>query len=276
MNEQKAVFIRQKTSEAKMRTFTMCVDAGKGHLTSAYSCAEIIAVLYYDVMRHDPQNPTWENRDRFIMSKNHGTVIQYPFLADLGYFPEEELGTYMQDGGRLAGHSYRVVEGIDFSGGSLGIGLGVGAGLAYAAKMDSHDWLTFVLIGDGECYEGSIWEAAMFASHNKLGNLVAILDRNGLACTDFTESMLRLEPLGKKWQAFGWDVKHVDGHDVNGLLAVFQDIHCFNSERPLVIIAETVKGNGIDFMCNNPFAHGQVPTGDNITHAYAQLEGVSI
>jgi len=264
--------IKQKVAWAKRKVLEMCVNSGKGHLTTAYSCAEIIGVLYHAVMRHDPQKPKWENRDRFIISKNHGTIMQYPFLADMGYFPVCELETYMQDGGRLAGHSYNIVEGVEFSGGSLGIGLGVGAGLAYAAKIDNKDWLTFVLIGDGECYEGSIWETAMFAAHQNLNNLIAILDRNGLACTDFTENMLRQEPTADKWRAFGWDVIQANGHDIKDLIDAFKNIRNRSSQKPLLIIAKTIKGNGIDFMANNPLSHGQVPAGDKIARAFSQLE----
>jgi transketolase len=244
-----------------------------GHLTSAYSCAEIVSALYYGIMRHDPQNPKWDERDRFILSKNHGSLMLYPILADLGYFPENELMTFMRDGTRLGAHSKLTLEGIDFAGGSLGIGLGVGAGLAYAAKMDRKDWLTFVLVGDGECHEGAVWEAAMFAAHNKLGNLTAIVDRNRLCVTDFTEKILRLEPQMDKWLAFGWEAREVNGHDVAQVLAVFDDIRNRGEERPLAIIADTIKGNGIDFMSNALFFHGTAPKGDQIERAIAQIEG---
>jgi len=267
----KIEYIRQKTWEAKKKVLEMCVMANKGHLTTAYSCAEIVAVLYYGIMRHDPKNPNEPLRDRFIMSKNHGSLMLYPILADFGYFPDSELLTFMQDGTRLGGHAKTILEGIDFAGGSLGMGLGVGAGLAYAAKMDKQDWLTFVLIGDGECYEGSIWEAAMFTSHNALGNLIAIVDRNRLCCTDFTEKILKLDPLANKWQAFGWDVIEVDGHNVDELLFYLGNVHNVKRQKPLVLIANTTKGNGIDFMSDAPLYHGIAPEKENIERAFFQI-----
>jgi transketolase len=251
----------------------MCVRAGKAHITSAYSCAETVAALYYGIMRHDPQNPRWPNRDRFIMSKNHGCLISYPMLADLGYFPEAELDTFMGDGSRLGGHSYNTLDGVEYSGGSLGIGLGVGAGLAYAAKMDREDWLTFVIIGDGECYEGSIWEAAMFAAHNRLDNLVTILDRNMLACTDTTENMLRQEPVKGKWEAFGWETRvAADGHDIAQICGALEDVRGRRCGRPLLLIANTVKGKGLGAMENDPFSHGVAPSGAYIDMAFEALE----
>lgn len=266
----------KKIQDAKLKVLEMCVNAGLGHLTSAYSCAEILAVLYYQVMKHDPKNPGDPNRDRFIMSKNHGSVMLYPILADLGYFPTSELGNYMQDRERLSGHSHNILPGIEFSGGSLGIGLGVGAGLAYALKTDNIGSRVFVLVGDGECYTGSTWEAAMFAAHNNLSNLTAIIDRNWLACTDFTENILRLEPFSSKWQAFGWDVKHVDGHNIEALLESLQSDQNAISNKPLVIIADTVKGKGIDFMEGDPFSHGQIPKAANVEKAYACLRGETV
>ena len=273
MIEEKIKLIEKKTKYAKHKVLEMCVKAGMGHLTTAYSCAEIIATLYYDVMYHFPQNPNHSQRDRFIMSKNHGSLMMYPILADLGYFPDNELMTFMQDNSHLGGHSKLAIKGVDFAGGSLGIGLGVGAGLAYAAKMENENWYTFVLLGDGECYEGSIWETAMFASHNKLVNLIVIIDRNRLCCTDFTENILRLEPLEDKWRAFGWDTLNVDGHNIEELLVSFNYIRSIRRNKPFVVIANTTKGNGIDFMSNAPLYHGIAPKGDDIEKAWIQLEG---
>jgi transketolase len=272
MNKDKIGYLREKVYNAKRKVLEMCVSAGKGHLTTAYSCAEILTVLYYDVMRIDPRNPQWADRDRFIMSKNHGSVMQYPILADLGFFPESELTTFMADGTRLGGHSKLSIKGADFAGGSLGIGLGVGAGLVYAAKSDGKDWYTFVLVGDGEAYEGSIWEAAMFAGHHKLKNLVAILDRNRLACTDFTVNLVNQEPFADKWRSFGWDAVEVNGHDLGELLEVFGNVRERESDKPLMIIADTIKGNGIDFMIDKPLWHGKAPGGSDAERAFAELE----
>ena len=271
----KADVIEKKVAWAKRRILDMSINAGLGHITSSYSCSEIIGSLYYAVMRHNPQNPTWHDRDRFVMSKNHGSLMLYPILADLGYFPEEELDTFMKDGTRLGGHSKFILEGIDYAGGSLGIGLGVGAGLAYAAKMEFKDWRTFVLIGDGECYEGAIWEAAMFAAHNKLNNLIAIVDRNRLCITGFTEEVLRLEPLAQKWQSFGWDAVECDGHDIGQVLSTLDNACNVKREKPFAIIANTTKGKGIDFMSDAPLFHGIAPFGEDIEKARAQIAEVS-
>jgi transketolase len=265
-------FIQGKVNKIKKECLDMCIKAGKGHLTSAFSCAEIAAVLYYSVMNYDVKNPDWEDRDRFIMSKNHGSVITYPILADLNFIQKDELSTFMQGGSRLGSHSNKDIPGVEFSGGSLGIGFGIAAGLAYAAKMDKKEWFTFAILGDGECYEGSVWETAMFAAHNQLNNLIAIVDRNGLSILGFTEDLLRLEPLGEKWNAFGWDVLRVNGHDISSLLEVFGNAKSRKSSRPLCIIADTIKGKGIDFMVNQPFMHGAAPTGDKVPLAYSQLE----
>ena len=264
--------IAEKVNMAKRKVLDMCVAAGKGHVTTAYSCAEIVATLYYAILRINPQNPTWEERDRFLMSKNHGSVMTYPILADLGFFDMAELDTFMADGTRLGGHSKLCLPGVDFAGGSLGIGLGVAVGLAYAAKMDQKDWLTYCLIGDAECYEGAIWEAAMLAGHHKLGNLIAILDRNRLGVTGFTEDLLRLEPLADKWSAFGWSVKEVDGHSVEELLTVLSGIREQKRDGPLMIIANTTKGHGIDFMSDEPLCHGEPPKAKDVERAYTQLE----
>lgn len=264
--------LREKVKMVKHKCLQMCVNAGIGHITTGFSCAEIVVALYYAVMNYDTKNGDWKLRDRFIMSKNHGSVITYPILADIGFIEEKDLMTFMQDGSRLGGHSKNSLSGVDYSGGSLGIGLGVAAGLAYGAKLAKENWLTFAIVGDGECYEGSIWESVMFASHNKLNNLVIIVDRNEMACTDFTEHMLRLEPFREKWKSFGCDVIEIDGHSLESILRALEGIHTRNSEKPLCIIAKTVKGNGIDFMCNNPLMHGAAPKGESIGKAFEQLE----
>ncbi len=264
--------IERKVNVAKRKVLDMGVSAGKGHITSAYSCAEVVAVLYYKILRISPKEPHWENRDRFVMSKNHGSLMLYPILADLGFFDPAELDTFMADGTRLGGHSKLCLPGVDFAGGSLGIGLGVAAGMAYAAKMDQKDWLTFCLIGDAECYEGAIWEAAMLAGHHRLNNLITILDRNRLGVTGFTEDLLRLMPLADKWTAFGWEVREVNGHSVQELLLTLSDLCDSKRDRPLMVIANTTKGYGIDFMSDMPLCHGETPKAQDIPRAYAQLE----
>lgn len=269
-------FLRHKTSCAKRKVLDLVCRAGMGHLTSAFSCAEILAVLYYGIMRIDPSTPKLESRDRLIISKNHASVMQYAILADLGFFQMEELDFFLTPASGQAhffgSHAKLSIPGVDFAGGSLGIGLGTAAGIAYAAKFDQSSYTVFCLLGDGECCEGSIWEAVMFASHYHLDNLVAIVDRNRLAITDFTETMLALEPLEEKWRSFGWETRRCDGHDIEKLLSCLEDVRNRRNGKPLCIIADTVKGKGVDFMENQLNWHGAAPKAENIAAAYAALE----
>jgi len=264
--------LKQKTKQIKHKCLEMCVNAGMGHVTTAFSCAEIVAALYYRIMNIDVSDPDWEDRDRFIMSKNHGSVITYPILADMGFIGEDALGTFMGDGSRIGGHSKICVDGVDFSGGSLGIGLGAACGLAYGARLSGKQYRTYALVGDGECYEGSIWEAAMFGGSNSLNNLTVILDRNGMACTDFTEHMLKQEPFKDKWAAFNWEVAEIDGHNMEEVVSALEYAKEYKGTKPVCIIARTVKGHGIDFMSNNPLMHGAVPRGGQIAAAFEQID----
>lgn len=264
--------LKLKTKQIKRECLEMCVNAGMGHVTTAFSCAEIVAALYYRIMSVDPANPDWPDRDRFIMSKNHGSVITYPILAELGFIEKEKLWTFMGNGSMVGGHSKIWMSGVDFSGGSLGIGLGVACGLAYGARLAGKRYKIYCLVGDGECYEGSTWEAAMFAGSNDLGNLVVILDRNGMACTDFTEHMLRQEPLKNKWEAFNWETVEIDGHNMDEVVSALESAKQYGGAKPRCIIAKTVKGNGIDFMSNAPLMHGAAPKGSQIAAAFEQLD----
>lgn len=264
--------LQHKVKQIKRKCLDICVNAGLGHVTTAFSCAEIVTALFYNVMNYDPSDPSWDGRDRFIMSKNHGSVIMYPILADLGWINEDLLMTFMGDGSILGGHSKIDVPGIDFSGGSLGIGLGFACGLAYGAKLYGQKHRIYCLVGDGESYEGSIWEAAMFAGHNKLDNLTVIVDRNNMACTDFTEKMLCLEPYSDKWSSFNFNVKEIDGHNIGEIISTLNETKNNTAGKPVCIIAKTVKGHGIDFMCNDPLMHGVAPKGEKIQLAYHELE----
>ena len=252
-----------KAHETKVRCAEICVAQGVGHITSALSCAEIMTVLYYSVMHYDRNNPEWPGRDRFVMSKNHGSVITYPILADIGYITEEFLNTFECDGSVLGAHSKICVPSCEFSGGSLGIGLGVACGMAWAAKSEKSDRLVFCLTGDSECQEGSIWESVMFAGFNRLRNLVMIVDRNGEGCTDFIEHTVDIEPLREKMEGFGWEYRELtDGHNINELLKVFSDVRERDSDKPLCIGARTIKGHGVPFLLNKPWLHGQTPSGE--------------
>lgn len=222
--------------------------SGGSHIASILSVADILAVLYNDILNVDPKNPKMENRDRFILSKGHAGAAVYAALAEKGFFDTQELRTHYADGSRLSGHvSHKGVPGIEFSTGSLGHGLPVGAGMALSAKLDNKDHKVFVVLGDGECDEGSVWEAALFANHLKLNNLVAVIDHNKMQSLDFCENTLSLAPFAEKWKAFGWNVIEIDGHDHNELRDAFNKAKQ-TQDKPTVIIANTIKGKGISFM----------------------------
>lgn len=270
---------REKVSELKedanrLRNlvFENCISTNTGHLASAFSCAEILTTLYYgDVLKYNPENPEWDDRDRFILSKGHASPMLYHILGDRGFYPTKWLDTSCQKEGKMGVHLQKTIPGVEISSGTLGHGLGISAGIALAAKMNLKDYYAFVLLGDGECYEGSVWESAMFAGAYKLNNLVAIIDRNGLGATDFTENGVGLEPLDKKWRYCGWDVKKVNGHSIGELLNVFEKVRARKSSKPLVVIADTIKCKGISFMENIPSSHGRLPKGEEIEKAREEL-----
>ena len=263
--EWKAAFLREHV----MRT---ALKAGKGHVAPALSWVEIAVTLFYGGhLNVRPNEPHWDGRDRFILSKGHGCLTLYAILADLGFIPMSELPTFVTAGSRLAGHPDPEIPGVEVLSGSLGHGLGVGAGLCLGAELDEANWKTFVLLGDGECQEGSIWEAAAFASHHRLNNLIAIVDRNRLGATDFTEEVLQLEPLVERWKAFGWEVCQINGHSFDELTEVFTSIRLEQHDQPMVILANTIKGKGLDFMEGDPRWHHRLPTGTQATSALEVL-----
>jgi transketolase len=234
----------------------MLISAGCGHPSGAFSSIDIMTALYFDVMNVDPHNPRWNDRDRFILSKGHSSIGLYAILHLRGFTSKETLLTFRQDNSTLPGHpDMHKMTGIEMSTGSLGHGLSVGAGLATAAKIDGRRHRVFVLMGDGETQEGSIWEAAMFASHHKLDNLVGIVDRNMIQIDGFTEDILALEPYRAKWESFGWHVVEIDGHNFEEISKGLKGAP-FASGRPTLVLAHTVKGKGISFMENNPAWHG--------------------
>ena len=266
--------MNEKCRELKLKTLQMCVKAGYGHVTSAFSCSEILVALYYNLMNIDRNNPQWENRDRFVMSKNHASIMLYPIFEDFGWVSMNDLNNFGQDDSLLGGHSKMSITGVDFAGGALGIGLGVSCGMAYGAKCDGKSWKTYCVIGDGECYEGSIWESAMFAGHNKLSNLIIFLDRNRMCITDFNEKLVAQEPLADKWRSFGWYVDRIDGHDISKIIAAVKKSFTENVDnKPVCIICDTIKGHGIDFMENALFMHGWAPKGEKAERALKQLGG---
>lgn len=271
MSQNRIAELEKQAKRVRQEVLEMCVRAGEGRVASALSCTEILVALFHgSILRFDPNNVQWEGRDRFIMSKSPGAVGLYPILSDLGFFPSTELEKFCQSDGILGPYGDDI-PGVEAVWGSLGHGLGVGAGLALAGKLDEKGYMTVVLLGDGECYEGSIWEAAMFAGHHELSNLVAIIDRNRICTIDFTENCLRLDPLESKWQAFGWDVITIDGHSFDEILASFRGFRTRNSTKPLMIIANSVKGKGISLLENNPLGHVIIPSGEQLEKAREEL-----
>ncbi len=265
--------LERKSYELRKTILEMCIRAGTGHVTSSFSCVDILVALFYgDVMRLDPENPEWEERDRFILSKGQASPALYAILADLGFFDRGELDSFAQKGGMFGVHLQYDVPGVEITSGSLGHGFGVAAGIALGLNMDRRLPLVFALLGDGECHEGSIWETAMFASHNNLNNLIAIVDRNYMCATGFTENIVSVEPLEDKWKSFGWEVVCIDGHSYRDILDTLRRVRCRKSIQPLVIIAETVKGEGIDFISNVPLWHAVAPKGEDIERARKELE----
>ncbi|PKP93821.1 MAG: transketolase [Alphaproteobacteria bacterium HGW-Alphaproteobacteria-16] len=270
--ESRAAHVRERANWMRRRLLRMIVDAGQGHPGGDLSSADIVASLYFDILRIDGSSPTAPERDRFVMSKGHCTGALYTALAGAGFFAEDELETYLKPESRLNGHPNRTyLPGVETNTGPLGHGLPVAVGIAVAGQIDAADYRVFVLTGDGELQEGSMWEAAMFAGHRGLGNLTVIVDRNRLQQGAKTEDTNGLEPLADKWRAFGWEVIGVDGHDHVALLTTL-DAACLPRERPLVIIADTHKGQGVSYMQDQAGWHHGVPNAEQYAQAIAELE----
>ena len=249
--------------------------ANASHIGTCLSMADLLAVLYGQILRVDPKRPEWDDRDRFILSKGHGAAALYSVLADRGFFPKEWLDTYCADGTKLSGHvSHYGVPGIELSTGSLGHGLSVGCGMALAGKRDGKEYRTFVLLSDGECDEGSIWEAVLFAPHHKLSNLVAIVDFNKIQSFGSVKEVLDLDPFADKWRAFGWAVREIDGHDIAAVQTTLATLP-FEADKPSVVIAHTVKGKGISFMEGQLAWHYKSPNKEQLEKALAELGVVS-
>ena len=262
--------------------FNMSEGARKGHIPSSYSCAEIVSALYYGGILHlDPKSPQWPDRDRFIVSKGHAGMVAYPILADLGFVPKEELKKFVTKEGIFRMYPDPSIPGIETITGSLAHSLGVAAGFALAAKMDRKNYNSFVIISDGECYEGATWEHALYAApqredsyagHTGLDNLIAIVDNNGCCITDRTEKCVKLSPLEPKWASFGWYVQTVNGHSYHELMDAFRNINKKTDSRPSVVIANTVKGKGIPFMEDRPDWHNKRPNDEQIAQAREALQ----
>ncbi len=250
---------------------SMIGGAASGHPGGSLSAVEIITALYFRILRQKPDDPCWPNRDRFILSKGHAAPLLYAALAERGYFPVDELLTLRQLDSRLQGHTDRTsTPGVEMSGGSLGQGLSFAIGISLAGRLNAEDYNVYVLMGDGECNEGQVWEAAMAAAHFKIDNLTAIIDNNGLQLDGWNCDIMNLEPFKEKWRAFGWHVLEVDGHDLTQLVDAMEQAKRIKGQ-PKVIIAHTVKGRGVSFMENNPDFHGKPPDAAQIEIALKEL-----
>jgi transketolase len=260
----------QLLKDIRKKVLQMVAEAGSGHLGASMSIVDILAILYFMKMKHDPSNPDWTERDRLILSKGHAAPALYAVLSEAGYFPEEELATLRELDSRLHGHPDTITPGVDVNTGSLGQGLSVAVGMALAAKMDKASYRIYVVLGDGELNEGQVWEAAMTAAHHGLDNIVVIVDRNQYQLTGTTEHVMTMEPVSEKWRAFGWNVMNISGHDVYAVLDALEV--CEHTKgRPHVIVAKTTKGKGVSFMEGNRFSRS-VPNASQLQQALEELE----
>lgn len=259
--------LKEKAQKIREEVLAMLVKAGSGHTGGSLSSVDIITALYFYKMRYKPEDLQWPDRDRFVLSKGHGCPTLYAALAEAGFFPKEELKTLRKLGSRLQGHpDMNKTPGVEISTGSLGQGLSVGNGMALAGKLDGRDYQVYVLLGDGELQEGQVWEAAMTASHYKLDNITAIIDRNMLQIDGPTEQIMGLEPLKKKWEAFGWCTREINGHSFPEIIEALDE----EVDGPKLIIAKTLKGKGVPFMEDEVDYHGVAPTEEEYEKAIKQ------
>ncbi len=250
----------------------MLAKAGSGHPGGSLSATDLIVALYYGKLNHDPNKPNWQDRDRFILSKGHGCPALYATLAERGYFPVSELDTLRQFGSILQGHpDMKRTPGIEISSGSLGQGLSVGLGMAFAGRLDGKAYRVYVMLGDGEIEEGQVWEAAMAAGHYKLDNICAIIDHNGLQIDGTIYDILSAEPIPDKWRSFGWHVIEINGHDFQQILDAYDEAEATKG-KPTAILANTIKGKGVSFMENRVEWHGKAPNPQEAEKALAELE----
>jgi len=275
----------------------MVASANSGHPGGSLSSADIVTAIYFGVLRHDPKNPLWPGRDRFVVSKGHATPMIYAALAEAGYFPMDDLKTFRKLGGKLQGHTVmQKPPGVEMSAGALGMGLSFSLGCALAGKLDKRDYHVYCLLGDGDCQEGQTWEAAMAAAHHKADNLTAVIDRNHIQNDGFsdylrfqasngdrperpggwvmedghTANIMNNEPFEDKWKAFGWRTWHIDGHDFNAIIGALNEARA-HTGQPTAVICETTKGKGVSYMENNPDFHGKAPSPEQLEQALKEL-----
>ncbi len=258
--------------EVRALIIKMLAKAGSGHPGGSLSAVEIVTTLYFSVMRHDPNNPEWEDRDRFHLSKGHACPVLYAVLAKTGYFDESHLWSLRRFGALLQGHADKRTPGVELSTGSLGQGLSVALGMALGARVSKRGYRVYCLMGDGEIQEGNVWEAAMAAAHYDVGNLCAILDYNKFQIDGSVDEIMSIEPLEEKWEAFGWHTIVVDGHDISDLISAFEQAKEIK-RKPTIIIAQTVKGKGVSFMEHVVDFHGRAPTPEEEKLALKEILG---
>lgn len=263
--------LKQKARLLRRDIITMIGKAGSGHPGGSLSGVEIVTALYFHVMKVNSQNPSWPQRDRFVLSKGHAAPLLYAALAEKGFFPREELWNLRKLGSMLQGHpDLKATPGVEVSTGSLGQGLAVSNGMAMAGKLDNSDWYVYTLMGDGEIQEGMVWEAAMASVHYGLDNLVAFVDHNGFQIDGAVDEIISLEPLADKWKSFGWFVQTINGHEFPEILEALEIARQVKG-KPAIIIAETVKGKGVSFMENRVEWHGVAPSEEEMEKALAEL-----
>ena len=263
-------FLEMKAAQIRIDLLKMICEANTGHTGGSLSCTDILTVLYYSIMKIDPANPYWEERDRFILSKGHSVESYYCILADKGFFPKADLKTFCKFGSKLIGHPNNEIPGIEMNTGSLGHGLPIAVGMALASKMDKKSWKVFVLMGDGELAEGTVWEGAIAAANYNLDNLIAIVDRNRLQMSGDTEDVMKLEPLEEKWRSFGWEVVAVDGNDVEKLEKALKSVPVVKN-KPTILMAYTKKGKGVSFIEDMADWHHKVPNSEQLQQAIKEL-----
>ena len=274
INQQVIDEIGSKARRLRREVIRMVGTAGSGHPGGALSAADMVACLYFWEMRYDPQRPDWPERDRFVLSKGHAAPLLYAVLAESGFFPQEMLGTLRRLGSPLQGHpDMRKLPGVEASTGSLGQGIGWAVGMALAARLDRRDSRVYVLLGDGEFEEGMVWEAVMAASHYRLGNLVALIDNNGLQIDGPLHEVMSVEPIGDKFRAFGWETCEIDGHDIGAILRTLNEARQVK-DRPFAIVARTIKGKGCSFMEGQVDWHGKAPTQEELERALLEFDSV--
>lgn len=263
--------LKKKAIQIRKDILTMLAIAESGHTGGSLSIVEILLALYHYKLRYDPKKPNWPDRDRFILSKGHGCPALYAVMADVGYFPREELRTLRKIGSRLQGHPQLGLPGLEISSGSLGQGLSIANGMALGLRMDNKDCRIYCLMGDGEANEGQVWEAAMTAAHYKLDNICAIMDCNRFQIDGLCCETKNMEPMDDKWKAFGWNVVRTDGHDIEKLMSALDRAEDIKG-KPAIILAETVKGKGVSFIENNNTYHGIAPSKDDLEKALKELD----